>query len=274
MELKQQILNTELLSSQAAVWYLGQESMLVKVKDKYLLFDPYLSDYVDRVCSSEEIVWKRRYPVPVEPSELDFVDYVFLSHDHEDHCDPDTLTPFAVVNKKAKYFAPPNAKTTLNRCGIDDKDIFYCQGGKEIVFDGIKVLPVPAAHEELHYDDDGNFMELGYTVEIGGIRFFHSGDMCPYAEIDNYITDCNVAMIATNGRDAYRLANGIEGNFNSSEAIDLALKMHADILIPMHFDLYDVNSVPMGELFDVMEKENKFIPAHIFMPGEKYIYMR
>lgn len=274
MNLRDQILNTQLSEGQAALWYLGQEGMLVKCKGKYLLFDPYLSDYVDRVCSSEEIVWTRRYPVPIDPSELDFVDYVFLSHDHEDHCDPDTLTPFAEANKKAKYFCPPNAKGTLNRCGIDDGDIYYCQGGKETALDDIRVLPVPAAHEELHYDTDGNFMELGYTVEIGGMRFFHSGDMCPYAQIDSYITECNVAMIATNGRDAYRLANGIEGNFNSSEAISLALKMKADLLIPMHFDLYDVNSVPMGELFDVMEKEKKFIPAHVFMPGERYIYMR
>ncbi len=272
--LKEKILNTAITDDQAAIWYLGQESMLVKCQGKYLLFDPYLSDYVDRVCSSEEVVWKRRYPVPIDPSELDFVDYVFLSHDHEDHCDPDTLTPFAKVNKKAKYFAPPNAKGTLTRCGIEDKDIIFCYGGKEIAFDDIKVLPVPAAHEELHYDADGNFTELGYTVEIGGIRFFHSGDMCPYDTIDNYITDCNVAMIAINGRDAYRLANGIEGNFNSSEAVDLALRMKADLLIPMHFDLYDVNSVPMGELADTMEKENKFIPNHIFMPGERYIYMR
>ena len=274
MSLKERILNTNITDTQAAIWYLGQESMLVKCKGKYLLFDPYLSDYVDRVCSSEEIVWKRRYPVPIDPSELDFVDYVFLSHDHEDHCDPDTLTPFAKANSKAKYFAPPNAKGTLNRCGIEDKDIIFCCGGKTVELDDITVIPVPAAHEELHYDDEGNFMELGYTVSVGEISFFHSGDMCPYDSIDEYITDCNVAMIAINGRDEYRLAHGIEGNFDSSEAIKMAHKMHADLLIPMHFDLYDVNSVPMGELADTMEKEKTYIPSHIFMPGERYIYMR
>ncbi|MBE6574048.1 MAG: MBL fold metallo-hydrolase [Ruminococcaceae bacterium] len=274
MNLKEQILNTQLLDSQAALWYLGQESMLVKCMGKYLLFDPYLSDYVDRVCSSEEILWKRRYPVPIDPAELDFVDYVFLSHDHEDHCDPDTLTPIAANNKKAKYFCPPNAKGTLNRCGIDDKDIVFCHGGNAIDFGDIKVSPMPAAHEELHYDANGDFMELGYYVTVGDITFFHSGDMCPYAEMDKYMQKCNVAMIATNGRDAWRLANGIEGNFNSSEAIDFALKMNADLLVPMHFDLYDVNSVPMGELADTMEKEKKFIAHHVFMPGERYVYMR
>ena len=274
MTIKEQILNTNITEDQAAIWYLGQESILVKCKGKYLLFDPYLSDYVDRVCSSEDIVWKRRYPVPIEPSELDFVDYVFLSHDHEDHCDPDTLTPFAKVNKKVKYFCPPNAHGTLDRCGIEDKDIIFCYGGKEIEHEDIKIMPVPAAHEELHYDADSNFTELGYTVEIGGIRFFHSGDMCPYDTIDNYITPCNVAMIAINGRDAYRLANGIEGSFDASEALKMARNMKADLLIPLHFDLYDVNSVPMGELADTMEKEQNFIPHHVFIPGERYIYMR
>lgn len=274
MNLKAQILSTKINEDQAAIWYLGQESMLIKVCGKYLLFDPYLSDYVDRVCSSEEIVWKRRYAVPIDPCELDFVDYVFLSHDHEDHCDPDTLTPFASANKKAKYFIPPNAKNTLNKCGIEDKDIIFCCGGKEIDIDNIKVLPMPSAHEELHYDANGDFTELGYYVTIGDITFFHSGDMCPYDEMEKYMRSCNVAMIATNGRDAYRLANGIEGNFNSSEAIDFAKMMNADILIPMHFDLYDVNCVPYGELADTMEKEQKFIPHHIFTPGERFIYMK
>ncbi|MBR5516251.1 MAG: MBL fold metallo-hydrolase, partial [Clostridia bacterium] len=198
----------------------------------------------------------------------------FLSHDHEDHCDPDTLTPFAKVNKKAKYFAPPNAKGTLNRCGIEDKDIIFCLGGKESILEEIKVLPMPAAHEELHYDANGNFMELGYFVTVGEITFFHSGDMCPYAEMSQYMRPCDVAMIATNGRDAWRLANGIEGNFNSSEAIDFAKQMNAAILIPMHFDLYDVNCVPMGELSDVMEREQNFIPHHIFTPGERFIFMK
>ena len=135
--LKEQILNTDITDNQAAIWYLGQESMLVKCKGKYLLFDPYLSDYVDRVCSSEEIVWKRRYGVPIDPSELDFVDYVFLSHDHEDHCDPDTLTPFAKANNKAKYFAPPNAKGTLNRCGNTNPPRLPCRRYQRYRHNGI-----------------------------------------------------------------------------------------------------------------------------------------
>ena len=100
--MKNKILNTNLANGQVAIFYLGLESILVKADGKYLLFDGYLSDYVDKNCGSEQVKWVRRYPTPVSPEELDFVDYIFCSHAHFDHADPWTLGAIAKVNKKAK----------------------------------------------------------------------------------------------------------------------------------------------------------------------------
>ncbi len=106
MGLKSEILNKKLTDDQIGIFYLGQVGFLLKYREKYILIDGYLSDYVDRNCCSELVHWVRRYPAPLTGDDLDFVDYVFCTHAHFDHADPDTLSAIARINKKAKFIVP------------------------------------------------------------------------------------------------------------------------------------------------------------------------
>ncbi|WP_185964249.1 MBL fold metallo-hydrolase, partial [Klebsiella pneumoniae] len=90
----------------------GQLGFIIKYNEKYLLIDGYLSDSIDRRNSGIP-GWVRCYPVPIAPEELDFVDYVFCSHGHNDHADPETLAGIASVNKKAKYIVSEAIVDTL-----------------------------------------------------------------------------------------------------------------------------------------------------------------
>ena len=62
--MKKRILETKLAEGQAALFYLGQVGFLIKYDETYILIDGYLSDYVDQNFSTEEVVWKRKYPAP------------------------------------------------------------------------------------------------------------------------------------------------------------------------------------------------------------------
>ena len=99
--MKEKILQTKLLPDQIAFFYIGQVGFIIKFRDKYIMIDGYLSDYVDRNCCREGVTWGRRYPAPIRPEDLDFIDYVFCTHAHFDHMDPDTLSAVARVNTKA-----------------------------------------------------------------------------------------------------------------------------------------------------------------------------
>ena len=115
---KDYILNTKLADNQAALFYLGQEGYLIKYQEKYIVIDPYLSAYVDEHCCRDHIIWKRNYPAPIQAEELDFVDYVLLTHDHFDHADPYTLSTIAKCNPKAKFIAAEPIKETILSYGI------------------------------------------------------------------------------------------------------------------------------------------------------------
>ena len=148
------MLETKLNNSQVALFYLGQEGYLIKSADKYIVIDPYLSDYVDRNCCTETVKWIRNYPAPITPEELDFVDYVLCTHAHFDHMDPDTLRAIAKCNSKAIFIAPEPIKDTLLHYGIAKERIVGAIADETLTLDGFEVIPVPSAHEELHQDDN------------------------------------------------------------------------------------------------------------------------
>ena len=153
--MKKRILETKLADGQVAIFYLGQESLIIKYEGKYVLIDGYLSDYVDKNCSSDTVKWVRKYPSPIKADELDFVDYVFCTHQHYDHTDPYTISDIAKVNKKAVFVAPKTYADQLTAYGVSKDKIIGAVADECVNLDGISVIPVPAAHEELVCDENG-----------------------------------------------------------------------------------------------------------------------
>jgi len=273
--MKSKILNTKLAEGQIALFYLGQESILIKTEEKYLLFDAYLSDYVDKNCCSENVKWVRRYAPPMSPDELDFVDYIFCSHSHYDHTDPWTLNAIAQVNCKAKYIIPAPFVEKMVEYGVRKDDIIPAYADEKIILDGIEVTPIPAAHEELSPDKEGRYDCLGFKVVIDGITVFHAGDCCVYEGLAERLIGTDVMMLPVNGRSYFqRYVRDIIGNMTAGEAAELCRVTEARIMIPMHFDLYDVNCLATSVVVEQIESAAKSLPYHIFKPGERYIYSK
>jgi len=274
MKLKEKIIGTKLSDNQTGIFYLGQVGFILKFRGKYILIDGYLSDYVDKNCRSELVKWERKYAPPIDAGELDFVDYVFCTHAHSDHTDPYTLSAIAAVNKKAKFFASAAFCDDFEGYGVEKENITGVMADELYsLTDSISFTPVPAAHEQLHTDDDGNYCELGFVFNFGKTKLFHSGDCCMYDGLAERVRGCDIMMLPINGRDYYRtVLRNIIGCFDSVEAINLAKESGASLLIPMHFDLYGVNEVNPAYFVDCLYKINPLQSFHIFMPGERYIY--
>ena len=273
--MKDFILNTSLANGQIAIFYLGQESILVKSEDTYLLFDGYLSDFVDKNCCSENVKWVRRYAPPISGEELDFVDYVFCSHSHYDHADPWTIGAIAKVNKKAKYIIPAPFADKVVSYWVRKEDITEAYADKNIELEGISITPVPAAHEELAPDENGNFACLGFVVKLGDITLFHAGDCCVYEGLSERVQGTDIMMLPVNGRSYFqRYVRDIIGNMTSEEAIILAKKTNAEMIIPMHYDLYDVNCINPAHFVDCLYNMNPTQKFHMFVPGERFIFTK
>ena len=277
---KETILNTKTTPTQLQLYYLGQVGFLLCCNGKTLLIDGYLTDYVDRHFATALVPWKRRYPSPIAPEVLDFVDYVLCTHDHSDHTDPDTVTAILSVNAHAQFIGTHAVAKCFAEIGVPSDRITALSNDETVVLcDGITVTNVPAAHEELHPDENGNFREGGFRMVFGvssdAISVYHAGDCCLYEGLEERVMDSDIMILPVNGRDYYRLhEKNIIGNFDCTEAITLASRCHADMLIPVHIDLYDVNALNPAIFVDTLEKLNPQQKYHLFRPGERMIYCK
>jgi len=270
--MRNKILNTELLEHQVGIFYIGQEGYIIKYQEQYYMIDAYLSDYVDKNCCTDQVKWVRNYDAPILAEELDFIDYVFCTHAHFDHADPETLSTMAKVNKKAKYIMPAPVADVLKEYGIAEECIIRARDGHKIMLGSVVVTPIPSAHEQLNLNENGDFLEMGYCFQLGNFYIYHAGDCCVYDGLAERLGKVDIAMLPVNGRDYYRLSNDIIGNMTAPEAIELAEKINAEMLIPMHFDLYDCNCISVTSFVDAHKMKGSRMPYHVFQPGEKYIW--
>lgn len=267
------ILSCQLTDCQAAIWYLGQEGILLKFQNHYLAVDPYLSDYVDRNCS-QLVAWKRAYAPPISPDGLNFLDVVLCTHAHFDHADPDTLPVIAKANPETRFVVPAPELDTIAAYGIDRRQLIPAYADSPISIAAFTITPIPSAHEVLHTDENGHYHELGYLIDTPAGRFFHAGDMCMYEGLAERLTNVDVAFLPINGRDYFRNQNDIIGNFDCIEAVTLAKNIGAMLLVPLHHDLYAVNGLHPSVFVNTVHELDRFRRFHIFAPGERYIYQR
>ena len=117
-------------------------------------------------------------------------------------------------------------------------------------------------------------MELGYKIIFDSISIYHGGDCCLYDGLTERVMNVDMLMVPINGRSYYKLRDDIIGNMTIEEALILAKEANADMIVPMHYDLYPVNCVNPAHFVDMLYTTNPELKFHMFMPGERYIIQK
>ncbi|OTP71967.1 MBL fold metallo-hydrolase [Caballeronia sordidicola] len=233
---------------EAVLYWLGQAGFVIESGGYRMLIDPYLSDSLAEKYKGTKFPHTRLMAAPVLPGELDRLDLVLCTHRHTDHMDPGTLQPLARRFPNLRFVVPAAVtEEAITRCGVGIERLIPVNAGERIeVLPGCFVSPVPSAHESLDRDADGRYPWLGYVIDAGPIRLYHSGDCIPYAGLAETLArfEPHVALLPVNGRDAERSVNGVPGNFTLDEGIALAKQSGARALIAHHCGLFDFNTLP------------------------------
>lgn len=226
------------------IFWLGQAGFWIETGAHRVLIDPYLSDSLARKYAGRKHPHKRMMPPPLTVSQLPRPDIVLVTHAHSDHLDPDTLKPLFQRFPELPLVIPA-AHESLARERIGTKARQFTVDAGEVFtpLEGLTLSAFPAAHEELRLDQQGRHCFLGYGIEFGIARIYHSGDCVPFealpALVASYAPD--IALLPVNGRDPQRREDGIPGNFTLSEAISLAAD--CPFLVPHHFGMFDFNTI-------------------------------
>jgi L-ascorbate metabolism protein UlaG (beta-lactamase superfamily) len=256
--------------------FLGQAGFLVRFGNIRLLIDPYLSNYVVDGGIGPATLFSREFPPPILAAKLPKVKFIFLTHDHADHCDPETILPVYAANPRVKFICPRPVAQHLEKLGVKQHNILVPETLTLNQAEGMDFYAVPAAHYGLDKDSEtGEYSYFGFAIKIGGKWIFHAGDTIQYGGLAENILShtkrIDVALLPVNGRDAVRESQGMIGNLDSEEALYLARDIQSDIFIPIHNDLFSSNHVIITILADLIERRKPKQKVHWLKPGETFI---
>ncbi len=218
----------------AALWWLGQMGLLVKMGSTILCIDYFASEMPERLI-----------PPPVPANEMEHIDAFLGTHDHLDHIDHDAWKVWARCCPDAKFVFPGLHLQSVLEDGIPEERCLCLTDGESCRIGDVTVHAIPAAHEFLSRDPEtGLFPCLQYIIEGNGIRIYHAGDTVRYEGMLPKLQafgPIHAALLPINGRDGKRYRNNFIGNMTFQEAVDLAGELKPMAVIPGHWNMFAEN---------------------------------
>ncbi|WP_174614666.1 MBL fold metallo-hydrolase [Virgibacillus ihumii] len=267
---------THVPENAVALWHLGQSGVLVKANKTICYFDPYLSNYIeDNNLVEPPGLLKRNFDSPMQPKDINNANVVFITHDHLDHLDPETLKGIKKFSPHANFVCPAPSIYRLTGIGVKEDNIYAAKANKKLKVNGLDVIPIPAKHEKFCKDKNGNHYYLGYVVYINGIVFFHAGDTLAYTDLVKYLQPLSVdiACLPINGQDWRRNEQGAMGNMDFRDAVEISQAAGIDLLIPVHYDLFESNTENPAYFIDYLYRNYPGQKCKLMVPGERLLYL-
>ncbi len=250
--------------------YLGQNGFQISIQNVNIYFDLYLSNCVYELTGTGE----RNYPSPIQAEDIKDADYYFISHEHLDHLDPDTIEKVSKASPQAMFLCPFPHIHMLKELNIAEERIIGAKAHSKIALPlesgEIEIMPIPEKHEEYNLIE-GNHGTLGYVVKHDNMQFYYAGDAIADKELAEDLKSygpMNIMFLPINGHDWRRFDSDIMGNMNYREALDLCRYVGTDLVIPMHYDLFENNTENPAYFVDYLYRNCRGQKFKMFMPGE------
>jgi L-ascorbate metabolism protein UlaG (beta-lactamase superfamily) len=254
--------------------WLGQAGFAISYRNNYLMIDPYLSDFLAQKYKGQEFPHIRLMAAPIQAEKVRNLRYVLCTHGHSDHLDPLTLPVLLNNNPNCKIVAPLAIRKYVISLNIDESRISSINANQSIhLVNDISLQTIPSAHEQIRTNDEGQHYFLGYIIQIGNIRIYHSGDCVPYVGLEEELKKkrVDIGLLPVNGRDEFRRSRCVAGNFTADEAVKICQKANIPIMICHHFGMFAFNTVDKNWLTNKAKAETKE-DFRFIVPNEDVVY--
>ncbi|WP_459827599.1 MBL fold metallo-hydrolase [Desulfomicrobium salsuginis] len=230
------------------VHMLGQAGCRLDFPDATIYIDPYLSNSAQELDAPDLV---RQLPIPYPPETICDADWILITHDHIDHCDPHTLPKLAKASPQALFVGPASVLAKLRDWGITDDRIFLAKEAWFNLTSHLRLHAIPAAHPDINRDMEGNLSCVGYLLEFSGQRIYFAGDTSVCQEILdalNALQPIHTAFLPVNEHNFFKGQRNIVGNMSVRDAMHLAQEIGVKQLVPIHWDMFPCNAVSEDEI--------------------------
>jgi L-ascorbate 6-phosphate lactonase len=207
------------------IMWLGQSGYLLKNSAKEMLFiDPYLTNTISH--GLPPYIHSRLIPPVLAPDAIQEVIGVLLTHDHQDHLDPNTIVILA-ENAGLKFLGSDEVSQLLiNALDIPVTQVISMPPSSTQSIGTYQIEAVKAVHP-------GG--AIGFIVKTEGLTLYFSGDTVLFkgmAEIGKK-HDIDYAFLCCNGQ---------AGNMDILAALHAVKLLKAKRVIPNHYGMYADNT--------------------------------
>lgn len=250
------------------LWWLGQSGFLLQWNGRRVLIDPYLSDSLTKKYEHTDKPHVRMSERVIDPDLLRGIDVVTSSHNHTDHLDAETLVPIFRNNPGAAFIIPEaNREFVSARTGLAPEFPIGLTDGGTVRISDFTFHGIPAKHNEIERDENGNCRFMGYVISFGMHRVYHSGDTLWFDELPDMLRpfSVDVAILPINGNDP---ARRVAGNLDHREAVALGKAIGARCVIPCHYDMFTFNTADVNNFIGEADKQGQ--PYRVLRHGEMF----
>lgn len=198
---------------------------MFEVAGKRIAVDPYLTNSCVRLSKGLD----RMVPVPISAEQLK-PDYVFFSHNHQDHFDAESVKPLYNAHKDCFFAGPNSTNAHFKRMKLDALRFQTLIKNCAFDFKHFCVTPVSAYHSDE--------LALGYVFDFGGRKIYFSGDTEYSPSLSYEILKASQGKIDM----VFVVINGKGGNMNWREAVKLVSELKPRQAVPMHYGLFPANT--------------------------------
>jgi L-ascorbate metabolism protein UlaG (beta-lactamase superfamily) len=252
------------------LWWLGQSGFLLQWNGKRVLIDPYLSDSLTKKYLTTDKPHTRMSEVVVKPELLKNISVVTSSHNHTDHLDAETLMPILKNNPQIKFIIPEaNREFVAERVKCEKDFPIGLNDKKSVTINDFTFHGIPAKHNKIERDENDNCKYLGYVIEFGKYKIYHSGDTLWFDEMVDLLKPFSVdaALLPINGNKPERK---VAGNLDCKEAAELGKAINAKNVIPSHYDTFTFNTADVNDFVTEAEKIDQ--PYKVLKGGERFTF--
>ena len=206
------------------ITWLGQGGYLIEHAGRRLAIDPYLTDALARLQNFPRLV-----PPPIAIGAL-APDIVFITHDHLDHFDPETLQPLLQQAPRCLLAGPASVIRHGRLLGMEEQRLVLVHVGAMTALLGFALTPTPAQHSDAS--------AVGLLVKVGARMIYISGDTLYSPALGTQVR----ALAAQPLDAAFVCINGRLGNMNATDAAALVAQLQPGVAVPMHYGLFAGNT--------------------------------
>ncbi len=268
------IANTQPRPREVAIWWLGQSGYVIKTASSLFYVDLYLSEHLTTKYADTAKPHIRMTRAPLHGQDLSTAEWVFASHKHSDHLDPETLPALFSAAPQSKLVLPAAVVEHAVGLGLDRTRLLPTRGDETLQVGSLTVHSNPSSHPGFDYTAQNGYPFLGFIFQVDGLTIYHSGDTLVYEGLLERLRgfSVDIAFLPINGTDTRRDALGVPPNMNAAAAVALAKGAGVRLLIPHHYDMFTFNTSDVNEFVALAELAEQ--PCAVLHAGERFCWMR